>query len=104
MQAQAKACGYHKLLFDCNSVLAAGVVKGGGQDYCGQDEAIDAEGDEGVALEEAHEVFDGEITGDRRGEKAEGGGQQGEGAGGLVDPLGDVVEAGPGDDRSGHQK
>ena len=21
MQAQAKACGYHKLLFDCNSVL-----------------------------------------------------------------------------------
>ncbi len=23
MQAQAKACGYQKLLFDCNSVLAA---------------------------------------------------------------------------------
>jgi hypothetical protein len=84
--------------------LAARVIEGGEQNHCGQEEAIDAEGDEGVALEEAQEEPDGEIAGDRCGEEAEGGGQQGEGPGGLMDPLGDVVQAGAGDDGGGHQK
>ena len=83
---------------------AARVIKGGDQDHCGQKEAIDAEGDEGVALKEAQEVLDGEIAGDHRGEKAEDGGQQGNAPGGLVDPLGDMVEAGAGDDGGGHQE
>ena len=88
----------------CESVLGPRVEKDGSQDHCGQEEAVDCEGDEGVVLEEAHEVLDGEVAGDHRGQKAEGGGQQGEGPGGLVDPLGDVVEAGAGDDGGGHQK
>ena len=54
-----------------------------GQDEGGEGQAVDRKGDEGVALQEAEEVLDGEVAGDHRGQEAHHRGQQGQLAAGC---------------------
>jgi hypothetical protein len=58
-----------------------------------------------MALQEAQQVLDAKVAGNHRSQKAHQGGQQGQvAAAGLLEPLGDMVQAGAGDDGGGQEE